>query len=142
MQTPRLDLAGPRHSASAVHCPASPALDRQGAPRSGAGRKGMLVRRGRLDNHFGSRTERRKYTKIRRPGLIVSYVIYTCVTLTQTNIHTLTPIKLSKKKTREERHMRINKSKYIPQNTVEERKVRIQKYFIVSRPLATQSETE
>ena len=64
VQTPRLVLKGPLHSASFVHCPASPALDRQGAPRSGAGRKGMLVRRGRLDNHFGSRTERRKYTKI------------------------------------------------------------------------------
>ena len=87
VQTPRLVLKGPLHSASFVHCPASPALDRQGAPRSGAGRKGMLVRRGRLDNHFGSRTERRKYTKIRRPGLIVSYVIYTCVTPRQTYTH-------------------------------------------------------
>ena len=58
VQTPIFSLARPRHSCSAMHTPTSPEEELHEAPRSEAGRKGMLVRRGGLLSHLGSRTEK------------------------------------------------------------------------------------
>ena len=57
VQTPRFSLAGPRHSLSSVHTPASPEEELHTDPRSEAARNGMLVSRGRLPSHLGSLTE-------------------------------------------------------------------------------------